>query len=256
MSVGASGALAITSGLLDITSLVPLKAAANAFTGLSSFAVGQDMTEQASGTTPAAGNLHIYANTDHTFHQVNSSGTDTPLGGGSATQIVDTNGNFTVKSGTATTSAVNGICGTNAATAGIPTMKACGSDTNIELDLDGKAGGGIGIGNGTDNHLYIGPNGSSFAGAYLSLHSGDSLNFFLIGTGVVGSVNSTGDAAFHTSKVVAVTVGTLGTCNGGAEGTFSAVTDAAATPVYNAIVASGGSTHIPVYCNGTNWVNH
>jgi hypothetical protein len=48
----------------------------------------------------------------------------------------------------------------------------------------------------------------------------------------------------------------LATCNSGAEGTFSAVNDAAATPVYNAIVAGGGSVHIPVYCNGTNWVNH
>jgi hypothetical protein len=73
--------LAVTSGLLDITSLVPLKAAANAFTGLNSFALGQDMTEQASGTTPAAGKLHIYANTDHTFHQVTSTGVDTSLGG-------------------------------------------------------------------------------------------------------------------------------------------------------------------------------
>ena len=52
------------------------------------------------------------------------------------------------------------------------------------------------------------------------------------------------------------TVSTLPTCNSGAEGTFAAVSDAAATPVYNATVASGGSVHISVYCNGTNWVNH
>jgi hypothetical protein len=85
LGLGASGALAITSGLLDITSLVPLKAAANAFTGLNSFAVGQDMIEQASGTTPAAGKLHIYANTDNTFHQVTPAGVDTSLSGGTNT---------------------------------------------------------------------------------------------------------------------------------------------------------------------------
>lgn len=53
-----------------------------------------------------------------------------------------------------------------------------------------------------------------------------------------------------------LTVSTLPTCNSGAEGTFAAVNDAATTPVYNATVASGGSVHISVYCNGTNWVNH
>lgn len=87
LALGASGALAVTSGLLDITSLVPLKAAANAFTGLDSFAVGQDMTEQASGTTPAAGKLHIYANTDNTFHQVTPAGVDTSLSGGANTAL-------------------------------------------------------------------------------------------------------------------------------------------------------------------------
>jgi hypothetical protein len=87
LGLGASGALAVTSGLLDITSLVPLKAAANAFTGLNSFAVGQDMIEQASGTTPAATKLHIYANTDNTFHQVTPAGVDTSLGGGANTAL-------------------------------------------------------------------------------------------------------------------------------------------------------------------------
>jgi hypothetical protein len=59
-----------------------------------------------------------------------------------------------------------------------------------------------------------------------------------------------------TTKVHAVSVASLPTCNVAAEGTFAAVNDAAASPVYNVIVANGGSVHIPVYCNGTNWTNH
>jgi len=53
-----------------------------------------------------------------------------------------------------------------------------------------------------------------------------------------------------------LTVATLPTCNAGAKGFMYAVSDAAATPVYNATVAAGGSVSIPVYCNGTNWTNH
>ena len=34
------------------------------------------------------------------------------------------------------------------------------------------------------------------------------------------------------------------------------VTDGAATPVYNATQSGGGSTPVPVFCDGTNWTNH
>lgn len=56
--------------------------------------------------------------------------------------------------------------------------------------------------------------------------------------------------------LVPVAVNSLPTCNAAAEGMIAAVNDAAATPVYNATVANGGSVKIPVYCNGTNWTNH
>lgn len=52
------------------------------------------------------------------------------------------------------------------------------------------------------------------------------------------------------------TVGTLPACNTTLKGGLAYVTDAAAAPVYNATVASGGAVIIPVFCNGTNWTNH
>lgn len=52
------------------------------------------------------------------------------------------------------------------------------------------------------------------------------------------------------------TVTTLPTCNSGEDGAWYEVTDAAAAPVYNATATGGGSIHLPVFCNGSNWTNH
>jgi hypothetical protein len=70
------------------------------------------------------------------------------------------------------------------------------------------------------------------------------------------TVDGSGKLTAYNAKLGHVyTVATLPTCNGGAEGTFAAVSDASA-PTYNATVAGGGAVHIPVYCNGTNWTAH
>lgn len=51
------------------------------------------------------------------------------------------------------------------------------------------------------------------------------------------------------------TIAILGTtCN--TAGYEYVVTDAASSPVYNAIVTGSGGTVIPVYCDGVNWRNH
>lgn len=54
-------------------------------------------------------------------------------------------------------------------------------------------------------------------------------------------------------KVTATTVSGLGTCNSGSEGRMWGVTDAL-TPSFLVAVTGGGTTHSPVYCNGSNWV--
>ncbi len=55
------------------------------------------------------------------------------------------------------------------------------------------------------------------------------------------------------SQTAISTVTALPTCNGTSEGTRLGVSDAL-TPVSLSIVAGGGTVHVPVYCNGTNWI--
>lgn len=52
------------------------------------------------------------------------------------------------------------------------------------------------------------------------------------------------------------TVATLPACNASSKALLLVVTDAAASPVYNATATGGGAVTIPVLCNGTNWTNH
>ena len=56
-------------------------------------------------------------------------------------------------------------------------------------------------------------------------------------------------------QLATTTAAPLPTCNGAAEGTWYGVTDASA-PAWNTAVSGGGSVHMPVYCNGTNWIAH
>ncbi len=51
------------------------------------------------------------------------------------------------------------------------------------------------------------------------------------------------------------TVAQLPTCDVSHLGYMRVVTDAAAAPVYGAVVAAGGSVKVLVMCNGVNWVN-
>lgn len=54
-------------------------------------------------------------------------------------------------------------------------------------------------------------------------------------------------------RVPFAVVGSLPTCNAGAEGQLYGVTDAL-TPVALSTVAGSGAIHTLVYCNGTNWI--
>lgn len=64
------------------------------------------------------------------------------------TAILDTNGNEIIKT-PATTSAVNEVTVTNAATGNAPSISATGDDTNIDIEIKGKGAGGVKIGTGT-----------------------------------------------------------------------------------------------------------
>lgn len=56
-------------------------------------------------------------------------------------------------------------------------------------------------------------------------------------------------------QLLVSTFAQLPTCDVSHIGIMRAVVDAAATPVYNAIAAGGGSVRVAVMCNGVNWVN-
>jgi hypothetical protein len=56
-------------------------------------------------------------------------------------------------------------------------------------------------------------------------------------------------------RLPVTTVAALPSCGAGRLGEMYAVSDAA-TPTYNAPVSSGGSSTIPVFCNGSAWTAH
>lgn len=58
------------------------------------------------------------------------------------------------------------------------------------------------------------------------------------------------------AKPTAYTVATLPTCNTAEDGTLAEVTDFTGTPTYDGALTGGGTTHLPVFCNGTAWTQH
>lgn len=56
----------------------------------------------------------------------------------------------------------------------------------------------------------------------------------------------------HAFMITPATVSTLPACSAGTGGSIGSVTDATSAS-YGAPVSGGGSIHIPVFCNGTNW---
>ena len=65
----------------------------------------------------------------------------------------------------------------------------------------------------------------------------------------------TGVNKFERLQVAVYPVAKLPKCNSAFEGQIEGVNDAK-EPTYNGPVNGGGSAHIPVYCNGTNWTAH
>ena len=100
---------------------------------------------------------------------------------------------------------------------------------------------GGGVTAGTANYgLYIdktGFNGTKDYGIYVQ----QAKNNLGTGTTTVGKV-----------AILTTAFGSIGTCNGEAEGTLKPVTDSN-TNTWGATVAGGGAKHILAYCDGTNW---
>lgn len=204
------------------------------------------------GGTATAGGL-LYSDATNTAYQANSSAdftlaSHTITGGASAVFDIHL-GTFSAKSADILTSAPTIVTSSASLASGglviggglqavsVDATKASLSGANLSLGSTG-VGGTLTIFGATSGSLPISVNATS---QVLSMASANM------------TISAAGAIVETSSKIAPVTVGTLGTCNSGAEGTRKGVTDALA-PTALTTVAAGGSVHVPVYCNGTNWI--
>jgi hypothetical protein len=144
-----------------------------------------------------------------------------------------------------------------------------GLDTNIPTEKSVRtaiaaaaaAAGNMPAQTGTSGYLIT--NGTSVSWGNLATGASGALDCATV-PGVCDVVTSivplkasanifTGVNKFSQLQVSIYTVATLPTCNSSLEGQMEGVSDAS-SPAYLATVSGGGSTHLPVYCNGTSWV--
>lgn len=84
--------------------------------------------------------------------------------------------------------------------------------------------------------------------------SSSGIMYFQMGGNIAMQVNGGTNVEFvNPPRVPRTVVGSLPTCNAGAEGTIYGATDLL-TPTFLATAVGGGAVRGPVYCNGTNWV--
>ena len=106
------------------------------------------------------------------------------------------------------------------------------------------------------DQILAGPSGALCAGTGCPDGSAGTIDIMTSVVPRLAAANTfTGVNKFEQLQVAIYTVETLPTCNSSFEGQFEGVSDAK-SPTYNGIVTGGGSAHIPVYCNGTNWTAH
>ena len=124
-------------------------------------------------TSPVNGMDYIAAAT--TFRpRIDAVGTDTNIGlefrpkGTGIVVLADQNGNEVLSMGQGTTSAVNELTITNAATGNDPVLSATGGDTNIGLDIQTKGTGALLLTTNGSERAQIDSNGTLFVGDTLN----------------------------------------------------------------------------------------
>ena len=87
-TIGPNGTLSYSGGVLDTDNgVIPRLTNSSDVLANWTYEIGQDWTKQASGSTPGAGKIHPYANTDNTPHYVTSDGIDHPWTGGGGSPV-------------------------------------------------------------------------------------------------------------------------------------------------------------------------
>jgi hypothetical protein len=114
----------------------------------------------------------------------------------------------------------------------------------------------------TPPYLSFAENAVAFDGTFGFAAGGSALQYYSGGSGIFGSgtlawsVSASGVTTSLGAQTTEVAVASLPTCNGGAAGQRASVNNSNAvsfTAGIGAVVAAGGTTHVPVYCDGTNW---
>jgi hypothetical protein len=152
-----------------------------------------------------------------------------------------------------TTGSNNTFIGAGAGFGGVLSSARTGSSNNTMI--------GAFAGN---NAITTNSSGNVFLGYQAGLNEAGSNFLYIDNKGgsattalVYGKFNADPKAQlFRTNGVsqrLVMAVGDLPTCDASLEGGEAGVNDAL-TPVALAAVASGGSVHVPVYCDGTNWI--
>lgn len=194
--------------------------------------IGGALTTAAAFTTSGANALTL-TTTGSTNVTLPTSGTLVAIGG---TNTWTATNNFNVSStwgqGTATSTVLNIINGSGAT----------------------SGGSGVSIQNAGSTIIAMANKSTIVGGAY----DNTPIIFGGISPIVIG-FSATNAFEFHSTFVYRsnpTTVGALPTCNAGMRGGHGFVTDSNAasyTAGIGAIVAAGGSTNVPVVCDGTNW---
>lgn len=161
------------------------------------------------------------------------------------------------------------------------------ADNGVTVTSSMSQTGLFALGNGTATPLTNTVNGANSGtnggSSYVILNGGSEVGAFGNTSGVIGgaynaniTMYSAGTLALYSTQTLSCTSGiksdatgilscisnyqvsvvavaSLPTCNSGAEGTIMGVNNANAT-TFNSTVAGGGTNHVSVYCNGTNWV--
>lgn len=133
----------------------------------------------------------------------------------------------------------------------VPLSFTAGQQLGLKIAEDGTGGRTY---NYPSNMKGFGPiNTAANAVNILSGMTFDATNIYATGPTMDSAGNASVAGYYKTAVSTVSTLQTNSPCNSSSEGARSGVTDAL-SPSSLSTVTGGGAVHVPVYCNGTNWI--